>query len=108
VNLLKVVYSPFIPQYNNYTKNTEAAISSKIKATVVAFNSSSMNSEATTALQERIDSAKRLLPEIILSIKEGEEKISIFNRGYAYYHFGKGINVRISCYLYSYVTFLLL
>jgi hypothetical protein len=94
--LLKVVYSPFMPQYSSYAKNTESLIISKIKAAVVAFNASSTNFEGAAILQERIDSAKRLLPEIILSIKEGEEKIGIFNQGYAYYHFGKGINVSLN------------
>lgn len=47
----------------------------------------------TTALQEKIESSKRLLPELILNIKEGEEKVHLFNRGTGYYHFARGVNV---------------
>lgn len=60
------------------------------------------NADSSALLQERIDCAKRLLPEIVLSVKEGEEKILTLNHGYGYYHFGRGINVR-----YSFTTFVL-
>ncbi|CAG7821092.1 unnamed protein product [Allacma fusca] len=91
-NLLKTCFSPFLSQYDKYAKYHEIQIYNKVQAATAATIAATSSNETTSILQERIDGSKRLLPEIILHIKEGEEKVKIFNRGFGYLHFGKGLS----------------
>lgn len=94
-NFLKTCFTPFLSQYEKYAKHHENLIYHKVQAATVAAVAAASGTaeEGTSILQERIDSSKRLLPEIILHIKEGEEKVKVFNRGFGYLHFGKGLSV---------------
>lgn len=90
-----MLLAPFFQQYSRYGKYHETQVISKIQAAIAAVVGVTTSSavDLTTALQEKIESSKRLLPELILSIKEGEEKVQLFNYGTGYYHFARGVNV---------------
>ncbi|ODN03786.1 Conserved oligomeric Golgi complex subunit 7 [Orchesella cincta] len=91
--LSNTLLSPFFQQYSRYSKYHETQVINKIQAVIaVVLGITTSTVDLTTALQEKIESSKRLLPELILSIKEGEEKVQLFNRGAGYYHFSRGIN----------------
>ena len=94
---MKSLFEPFLSQYTKYSKFHEATIVSKIQAAnnAAPVSGSGSGDSVTPTLQDKIENSKRLLPEIILNIKEGEEKVNLFNHGFGYLHFGKGLNVSI-------------
>jgi hypothetical protein len=92
---LKTIFQPFFAQYSKYSKHHEQLIKAKIQAA-----SSALSSEVATgvtgpslSLQDRVENSKRLLPDLILIIKESEEKVNSFNMAFGFLHFGKGLSV---------------
>jgi hypothetical protein len=93
---MKSLFEPFLSQYPKYSQFHEKQIVSKIQAASAAASSAGDSVSPGPGLQDRIENSKRLLPEIILNIKEGEEKVNLFNHGFGYLHFGKGLNVSVN------------
>jgi len=92
---MKSLFEPFLQQYSKYSKFHESSITSKIQAANAALIASAHAGDTSTSpgLQGKIESSKQLLPEVILQVKESEERVTLFNHGFGYLHFGQGLNV---------------